>query len=238
MISPKNARVWHRRIGLLFSVIVLASALSGLLHTLMAMTQPPPPPPPPNKLGAAVAAVKLTPAEALAKIAPTPRGDLRACTLVELDGRPLYRLRFAADPNPVCIRADSGEPDTDADERLAARIATAHLGGKPVRKTARLTAYDREYIAIFRTLPVYRFDVDDARRTRVYVSTDTGAVTRATDDALQFEANTFGLLHKYAFIPDRTWRNAAQVLAMGAVCLIALSGIALWWVTRPKKSGA
>lgn len=235
MISPKTARTWHRRLGLLFSVIILAAAASGLLHTLMAMTQPPPPPPPPNRLGPSIAAATLTPAEAIAKLAPAPAGDLRACTLVELDGRPLYRLRFAANPAPHYLRADTGEPVPDADERLAARIASAHLGGRPVRRTALLTAYDREYIAIFRMLPVHRFDADDEKHTRVYVSTDTGSVTRATDDALQFEANTFGILHKYAFIPDRGWRNAAQIAAMAGVCLAALSGIALTFATRAKK---
>lgn len=236
MLSPKTARLLHRRLGLLFSLFVFLAAGSGVLHTIMGMTQSAPPPPPPNRLGEVAPAVKLRPDEATAKLGPVTK--LAALSLVELDGRPLYRLALAGDKTPRYVFADTGEVSGDADERLAARIASAHLAGKPVRKAAYLTQYDNEYIAIFRILPVYRFEADDAKHTRLYVSTATGSVTRATDDGKQFEANTFGLLHKYMFIHDKGWRDAAMIAVMSGITLAGLSGLVLFGVTRPKRKTA
>lgn len=234
MLSPKTARILHRRLGLLFSLFVFLAAGSGVLHTIMSMTESPPPPPPPNRLGEVAPAAKLRPDEAVAKFAPDAAKP-KSLALVELDGRPLYRIGLEGYPVPRYVFADTGEVSGDADEKFAAHIASAHLGGKPVRKAALLTQYDGEYIAIFRILPVYRFDADDAAHTRLYVSTATGSVTRATDDKKQFEANTFGLLHKYMFIHDKGWRDAAMIAVMSGITLAGLSGIVLFGLTRPKR---
>ena len=238
MLSPKTARILHRRLGLLFSLFVFLAAGSGVLHTIMSMTQSAPPPPPSNRLGEVAPSVKLRPDQAAGKISPDAVAKIRALSLVELDNRPLYRLSLDGDKTPRYVFADTGELAADADERLAARLASAQINGKPVRKTAYLTQYDGEYIAIFRILPVYRFDADDAAHTRLYVSTATGSVTRATDDGKQFEANTFGLLHKYMFIHDKGWRDAAMIAVMSGITLAGLSGLVLFGLTRPKRKTA
>ena len=88
---------------------------------------------------------------------------------------------------------------------------------------------------IFRILPVFRFDVDDGAGTRVYVSTTTGTVTRHTDNEKQFEANVFFLFHKFGFIPDKNTRDAVLVSAMVGISLVALGGVVLFFMTRPRR---
>ena len=235
MIPSRVIRTAHRWLGLLFAVLVLAAAGSGALHTLMSMGQPPPPPPPPNRLGTCIAGAKIGPAEAAAKAVGAGE-TIAAITLIEIDGRPWYRLRVRNEAVPRYVAADTGGRDDTADDRYAARIASAYVRGAPVRKTAVLTAYDNEYIAIFRQLPVSRFDVGDAGHTRLYVSTDTGSVARATDDGKQFEATVFGLVHKYMFIHAKGPRDLAMLAAMSGIALASLTGIVLFFLTRPRRS--
>lgn len=218
-----HLRRFHRWHALVMSVVVLMSACSGLIHTWMAHNQPPPPPARPA--GEVDLASVTVPPSAL----PGPAAGV---SLRSIGGQPWWQLMPAGGGPLRWFDARSGTEDTAADARYAAEIAGRALGGATVRQTAYLTAYDAEYITIFRILPVYRFDADDGRGTRVYVSTMTGSVTRHTDDARQFEAQTFSLLHKWMFIPNRTVRDWALMTAMAGLVVLAGSGLLLFWRTR------
>jgi hypothetical protein len=226
-------RRWHRWHALAMSLIVIASAGSGLLHTWMARTQPPPPaarPAAPFALSAGL----LPPDQALAELPGPPL----SATLRPLDGGLWWQIQCAGSAAPVWRDARTGVADPGADARYAATIAGAAAGGAAVSQTGYLTAFDREYIAIFRILPVYRFAVDDGRGTRLYVSTATASVTRATDDRRQFEADVFGMLHKWNFIPWRGVRDWALIIAMAGIIAVALGGIALFVATARRKASA
>jgi hypothetical protein len=80
---------------------------------------------------------------------------------------------------------------------------------------------------------VYRFDVDDGKGTRVYVSTMTGSVTRHTDDQRQLEANVFSNFHKLMFIKDKDLRDGLLTLMTLGIFLVAVLGIVLFFMTRP-----
>ena len=101
-----------------------------------------------------------------------------------------------------------------------------------MRKAGYLTSFNREYINIFRVLPVYRFDMDDARHTRVYVSSTTGSVTRHTDDERQFEADIFTNFHKLGFIPNKDLRDLVLTALTFGAFVVSLLGIALFFLTR------
>ena len=103
-----------------------------------------------------------------------------------------------------------------------------------MRWTRLLAGYDREYIPIFRLLPVHRIEADDGRGTRLYVSTLTGSVARHTDDHRQLEANLFSLLHKYQFVPNKAWRDGLLVTVTSLMFLTALGGIVLFIITRSR----
>jgi uncharacterized iron-regulated membrane protein len=136
-------------------------------------------------------------------------------------------------PKYVC--ATTGRYDPERDEKYAQEIAGRALGHKNCRKAQYLTAFDRDYIPIFRILPVYRFDADDEAGSRVYVSTVTGNVTRATDNQKQWEATVFSVFHKWMFLRDKNVRNYSLGLATLGIFLASVLGIWLFWVTRRKK---
>ncbi len=238
MINPATLRKLHRWIGLAFSVSALIASFSGILHNVMTWTQSAPPPAAPSGPALDFAAVKLTPSEALSKLPPSTNGS-RAVNLRTIGGRPWFVIRPAGHGSAQYVSADTGETDPKRDAVFAAEIAARFLHAEPadVRQSDFLTQFNREYINIFRILPVYRFDRSDSIKTRVYVSTMTESVTRHTDNYRQFEANIFGSLHKLNFIPNKTARDAVLTLTTFGIFCVSLAGIVLFFVTSPRRTG-
>jgi len=223
-------RQTHRWLGLIFSLSVLLSAGSGVLHTVMTRTQSPPPPARPSGGGLAPEKIRIPVAEAIGQ-RPAQAVNLRG-----ISGEPWYQIYASTAAPAEYVSAVDGRVDPGQDERYAAEIAAAFLGGAAVRKTDYLTGFNREYLNIFRVLPVHRFDVDDGRGTRVYVSTTTGSVTRHTDNARQLEANIFTNFHKLGFIPNKEVRDLVLTGLTFGVFLVAVLGILLFFLTRPRRA--
>jgi len=233
-MSPALLRRLHRWIGLACALAMLASTGSGILHVVMTWTQSPPPRALPS--GAInVSAVRVAPAEAVARLG-RPDLSVLSLSLRTISGEPWYQIIAAGSSVPLYVNAVDGRVDSEADARYASEIAARQLGGGPVRWTRRLDTYDSEYIAIFRLLPVHRIEADDGRGTRVYVSTLTGSVARLTNDRNQAEANVFSLVHKYAFIHAKGWRDGLLVTFTGLAFLASLAGIVLFVATRRRAS--
>jgi len=224
---------WHRWHGLAVSLIVLTSAGSGLLHVWMSHTQAPPPPARPAT-ALDVTQVTIAPSELPARLA-IPAEQVVSVSLRPIAREPWYQVITTEGGKPGYVHGATGVVDPQADARYATQIAQSALGSDTVREAAYLTAFDQEYLTIFRILPVYRFDADDAKGRRVYVSTMTGSVTRATDTAKQREAWSFTYLHKWNFISNRTVRNWSLIIAMAAIMALAVSGVVLFIATRPRR---
>jgi len=226
----------HRWVGLIFSLSLLMSAGSGLVHNVMSRTQAPPPPARPGtESGIDPHRVELGVAQAAARIPGGASSRLQAVNLRGIGGEPWYQIYAEGQPRPFYVSAVDGRVDPGQDERYAAAIASAFMGGAPVRRTAYLTGFDGEYINIFRILPVYRFDLDDPLQTRLYVSTATGSVTRHTDRNRQFQANVFTNFHKLGFIPNKEVRDLALTALTGGVFAAAVLGVVLFFLTRPRR---
>lgn len=226
-------RKLHRWIGLLFSFFVLMAAGSGIVHNYMTATQSAPPRPLPS--GQIIPAeIQITPAQAA-----TAAGleAVRSLVIREIGGAPYYQLFAEGQAKPLYVDAVTGLPDSEAESRYAAEIASRYLGGASVRTTDYLTSFNREYIEIFRILPVHRLDADDGLGTRLYVSTMTGSVTRHTDNRRQWAADVFGIFHKLAFIRDARIRNGLLTFTTSGVALTALTGLVLFLRTRKKSRG-
>lgn len=222
----------HRWLGLLFSLTVMMSAGSGVIHTVMTRTQAPPPPARPPDLPLEVAAIRLTAQEAIGRVDGVR--EVAAINLRMIAGQPVYQI-FPADGVPRYVNAVTGAVDPGMDETYGAEIASGFLSGKSVKRTDYLTHFDSEYIGIFRILPVYRFDAEDAEGTRVYVSTVTGSVTRLTDDDKQLEANIFTFIHKFGFIPNKDLRDWSLTLVTAGAFVVSLLGVLLFFLTRPRR---
>lgn len=233
-MSPKLIRKLHRWLGLLFSISVLMASGSGVLHNIMTRTQAPPPQAKPSGGGMDVSAIKISVAEAVAKLAGKP--EAQAVNLRGIGGQPWYQIYVKDAKGPHYVSAIDGRVDPAQDEAYAAEIAKNFLAGAEVKKTDFLTAFNMEYLNIFRILPVHRFDAGDALETRVYVSTTTGSVTRHTDKERQFEATIFTLFHKLGFIRDKDTRDLLLTVLTLGTFLVALLGIWLFFVTRPRKN--
>jgi uncharacterized iron-regulated membrane protein len=234
VMKTSTIRSLHRWFGLFFSLIVLTSALSGVLHTIMANKQPPPPPVHPSGNGIVAADIQTDAGQALEKLG-NDFGRVGAINLRMIGGAPWYQI-YGPKPVPAYVSAVDGRVDPAMDATYAAQIARSFLGAAEVRQTDYLTAFNHEYVNIFRILPVFRFDADDGKGTRVYVSTTTGTVTRHTDNKKQFEANVFFLFHKFGFIPNKAVRDAAIVSAMAGITIVALGGVVLFFMTRPRRN--
>lgn len=225
-------RKTHRWLGLLFSLTLLMSSGSGVIHTLMSRSQPPPPQAKPGAARLDTSAIRISAAEAVAAL---PVGEVAgAINLRTIAGQPCWQIFTGKGPARY-VNAATGASDAAMDEVYADEIASAFLSGAAVKKAGYLTAFDDEYIPIFRLLPVYRFDADDGRGTRVYVSTLTGSVTRHTDDGRQFEANLFTRFHKFGFIPNKDLRDGLLTAVTGGVFVVSVLGIVLFFLTRPRR---
>lgn len=221
-------RKLHRYIGLIFSISILMSSGSGVIHVLMTRTQAPPPAAKPSGAMLDTSAITVTPAEAFQDTPPPAAINIR-----HIGGHPHYQAFIPGQQTFTYINASTGEENPKADATYAREIAAAFLASDEVKQTDFLTSFNSEYIGIFRILPVYRFDLDDGKGTRVYVSTITGSVTRHTDDEKQFEARIFTNFHKLGFIPNKTARDWTLATLTAAAFLISILGIALFFLTRP-----
>lgn len=233
-MNKNFVRKAHRWLGLIFSVTILMSAGSGVIHNIMTRTQPPPPAASPSGEGLNVSQIRMSIADATARLPDAAQG-VAAVNVRSIGGQPWYQVYLNGSRSAQYVSAVDGRVDAAQDEVYAGEIAKSFLGGKQVKKTDYLTAFNNEYINIFRILPVYRFDLEDEHHTRVYVSTTTGSVTRHTDDGRQFEARIFTNFHKFGFIPNKDVRDLVLTTLTFATCIVALLGIALFFMTRPKK---
>ncbi len=231
VLRQKTIRQWHRYLGLVFSLSVLLSSGSGILHSVMSRTQPPPPAARPGGL-IDPKDIHISVADAVKKIGQVD-AHLQAVSIRSISGIPWYQFFLEGEKKIVYVNALDGTLNYSQDATYAAQIASDYLGGQKVRQTNFLTAFNDEYINIFRILPVYRFDVDDARGTRVYVSTMTGSVTRATDNHKQWEANVFSNFHKFQFIKNKDLRDTVLTLMTLGVFVAGVSGIILFFLSRP-----
>lgn len=223
-------RKLHRWVGLIFSVSILMSAGSGVIHNVMSRTQAPPPPVRPGG-GLSVEQIRVSTQEALLKL-PNPKSKIQAVSIRGIGSQPWYQFILAGEAKPFYVNAKTGILNPEQDKIYAAQIASENLGGAKVTKTDYLTQYNGEYINIFRILPVYRFDAADGIGTRVYVSTMTGSVTRSTNNQKQFEANVFTNFHKFGFIPNKDVRDFVLTFLTAGIFLVSVLGIVLFFMSR------
>ncbi|MFD2257991.1 hypothetical protein ACFSSA_15025 [Luteolibacter algae] len=226
----KIVRKLHRYLGLIFSISILMSSGSGVIHVLMSRTQSAPPAAKPSGALLDTSAITVTPADAFPDAPPA------AINIRNIAGKPHYQAFIPGQREFTYIDATNGRKNPDADATYAREIASTFLGTDEIEQTDFLTSFNSEYIGIFRILPVYRFDLADGKGTRVYVSTVTGSVTRHTDDEKQFEASVFTNFHKLGFIPNKDARDWLLTILTGAAFLISILGIVLFFLTRPRKN--
>lgn len=186
---------WHRWLGVLACAAVLIFASSGLLHPLLSRTQPQPaqfqPP--------ALATVAATPLAAV--LQQNGIAVFTDARLVAIGGQPAYRIATEAGAVHYFDAAD-GTPLGDGERRHAEALAR-HFSGDKASTAARIelvTAFDDDYLANNRLLPVWRVRFERADGLTAYVDTAGQRLATLVDARKRPLQSAFRLLHNFGFL--------------------------------------
>lgn len=178
--------LWHHVTGVVFGLLVLTWALSGLLEILGVGNDPRPGQAERARSGAVRwAAIRVGEAAALTNVraatgAPRapPAVIVKAIDLRQLDGRPGYRV-LLEDGRTYWVDAESGAVRGELAPEVVSQVAGQVLGsGIPVSKIERVDRYDAYYYARHgreKHLPAWRVSFDDADHSVLYLDTVSGA---------------------------------------------------------------
>ncbi len=155
-----------------------------------------------------------------------------------LRGRPVYRF---GGRDQIIVFADTGDffdGLTEADARdVARRYAPGYEG--PLRLAAVVTEPDQWTLQARNQMPMFRFALDDAAGTHLYVSDVTGDVVLRTTRRERFWAYLGPVLHWVYFTPLR--RNGAawnQFIIWSSLvgCVMCVTGL-VWGLWRFSPRG-
>ena len=190
--------LWHHVTGVVFGLLVLTWALSGLLEILGVGNDPRPGQAERARGGGggggggAVrwAAIRVGEAAALTNVSAAtgapPRVIVKAIDLRQLDGHPGYRV-LLQDGRAYWVDAESGTVRGELAPEAVAQVAGQVLGSSiSISKIERVDRYDAYYYARHgreKHLPAWRVSFDDADHSVLYLDTVSGAPVGFVDAA-------------------------------------------------------
>ena len=226
---------WHHLAGIGFGALVLAWTFSGVLQMLGGSNLP--------RAGQADRArrgpvrwaeVAVSEPEALARLHAKGRTGERpvALDLLQLDGRPGYRVRFQGGKD-AWVDAATGATRDELDVEAVRELARRVVPDAAVEQVNRLTAYDTYYYA--RTgremhLPAWRVAMRDPARSVLYLDPIDGAPTGFVDRQTRRTRWLRDALHSvdYPALNSRPflWRVVVLTL-LSAGALSSITGVVL-----------
>lgn len=217
---------WHRRLGILIALPVLAWTLSGVLHPLMTRLNPQP-----VQMTAPLVDplpdVALTPAMALLRAGVD---EARTVRLVQVDARHYYQISPAPMGAPLYIDVESGALNPEGEMRHARDLAL-HFSGRSadqVLNLVKVTRFDDDYLWINRLLPVWRVDFNGDDHLSVYVETAPARLAAMVDDTKRFNSALFNFLHKWEGLPQHWAVTVLMVTFLVLASTVALGGLLLY----------
>ncbi len=215
----------HRWLGLAAVVALLMFAGSGLIHPLMSRTQPQPQGFAPPPLQLPPSALALTQALDINAI-----DALRGATLVQAADRATYRIALG-DGSVRYLDATDGRA-LDEFEVQHAQALARHFSGEhraAVRDAQQITAFDDDYLAVNRLLPVWRvrFERDDG--LTAYVDTGGQRLATLVDNRKRGLQGLFRALHTFSFIENRPGlRKTLMIALLLASAATATAGLVMF----------
>ena len=257
--TQRPSSVWHRRLGIGFSVLMLTFCFSGLYHLLnKPIIALPELPAPQTSFSAQNLALDWS-------VVAQGSGSkfFRRGSLVEADGLPYLRLALAAPKlaekthkpavkehhsskpvkqagSLVYINAQTSQLCTDCERQHALNLA-AHYEGlsgdgpfdSPVEK---ITRFRSDYGFINKRMPVHVVHLGgdvasgDASQRTLFVETTTGALAARSNPSSKLEGWSFSYLHKWHFF-DPFSKTLRDILLIVATLAITLLCLLGAWVS-------
>ncbi len=248
----RGLRLWHRRVGLAASVVLLGFAASGGVHLVKMSVD-----------GKAPSPDRL-PDLPLLEIASAPDAamlaadfGLRALALVRVGDAYYYRVErvrgagAGESPQPapqghhgpsggagevlyIPAHGGHGGPVGAQDHALDVALAGTALPSSRVAGVSEVRAFGGEYGFVNKYLPVMRVDFDTAARDAVYVHTASGRIAARIDDTDRLEGWLFAYVHKWDFLEPlgRDLRDGAMALGAFIITGVGILGLALFLRSR------
>lgn len=219
---------WHRRLGLVTCFGVLLWGLSGLSHPIMTRLQPKPVAfsPPASMLDLKDS---MTPSQVLACGGIS---RLQRFSAINIDDKVYYRIAEHADSPARYFSASNCSELRRGDEQYA-RLLASHYTGRPASDIvgARfINAFNDEYPAVSRLLPVWRIEFSGQDQLRAYIDTDQARLSTLVDNRRVWLSSWFHFGHNWGFL-DGMPRGQLIVMALvlSATLFSAISGLTLYF---------
>ena len=233
MLMPRTTLYcWHRRIGLIVFVAIIAWALSGLSHPIMSRINPRPVMmSPPVSVGSMAKLLPLSSALSLNAI-----DEFEQVQLINVDDTSFYRVEHGGDTS--YIDASSGQRANLNDIDYAKQLARYYLGdtANKIVSVELVSAFNEDYLYINRFLPVYKVTFDRPDNMRAYVEVSTGRLATLIDDRKALVGWVFRQLHSWVFIKNPWLRTIAMSVMLIAGMGLSLVGLLMAWRGRGNRA--
>jgi len=171
-------------------------------------------------------------------------GPIKTFRLGMLLGRPVYRMATEKNQHHV-VYADNGQVLDTVTEAMATTIARAFVNNTSTPVTVEVLTQIDQWMAAHRSqgyLPhVYRFTMDDAAKTYVYVTVQTGEVVQMVTAHQRFWAWLGPIphwLYPTVLIRDRPLWSQVVIWTSGIGIAMCLTGIVMGIIRYKRRKGS
>lgn len=161
--------------------------------------------------------------------------SLHKLSLLQLDGRPVWRLQGMRYGKPALryLGADGSALDDLAPLRYAQQRFATYAGKLGLETPATITLqrqFDHDYGFVFKRLPVLKASYADDQNTALFVDPLDGALAAVVDDTDRAEGFSFAYLHKWDFLSalGKPLKDGFVTLLALAHVLLVIGGLWLW----------
>lgn len=221
-----TTRRLHRALAWPVLAILGGWVAGGLMHVLMTWTQPQAVTMAPPMPGEAVTLAHSPIGEALAAAGRTEVTGLR---LLRHEDALLLRVRDAQSARALYLHPDGSPASPDTDEMRARRLAKHYLGTAVLSDARPVAAFDSEYSANQRLLPVWRVSAEDGRV--VFVDTDADRLAGLSDPWRYRLQQGFRVLHLLS--PLEAWPTLRRLLiTVLQTAVLGMAAMGIWMLLR------
>lgn len=228
-LKESKTRVFHRTIGLLVTVSMLAFSFSGGFHAFKKFK------PDPRNQYFANETIQPTDVE----ISPFAylnllKGKAGNVSIVKMNDDLFYQYHILGKAKEKqYVNVKTGEIFTNGDDAYARYLASEFTGKKPseILETKIISNFktEAEYGFINKRLPVIKVQFDDKKGTRQYIETSTGKLSAQFENNDELEGFSFAFLHKYHGFDflGKDWRDFIMAMSCLMLLLVNLLGVLL-----------